>query len=48
MANYGGFYKGEKKKQKKERQEVLAQKAQPSEAVFTPPLIVPKGKNKNV
>lgn len=52
MANYGGFYKGDKKKPKKKELESLAQKAedQPSwsaGSTFTLPEIIPKGKSKD-
>ena len=52
MANYGGFYKGDKKKQKKGKLEDLAKKASGSasfmgESTFKLPEILPKGKNKN-
>lgn len=50
MANYGGFYKGDKKKQKKDKLENLAKKSQPSDtfgSAFTLPEILPKGKNRN-
>ena len=46
MANYGGFYKGDKKKPKKQELEHLAKKAE-SQAVLTLPEIIPKGKSKN-
>ena len=46
MANYGGFYKGDKKKPKKNQLESLAKKAE-DQSVFTMPEIIPKGKNKN-
>lgn len=47
MANYGGFYKGDKKKPKKDKLEDLAKKAQDT-SVFMPPTIIPKGKDKGV
>ena len=50
MANYGGFYKGDKKKQKKDKLENLARKSQGPDSFgspFTLPEILPKGKNKN-
>lgn len=46
MANYGGFYKGDKKKRKKDQLENLAKKAEAPQT-FTPPVIIPKGKQKN-
>lgn len=46
MANYGGFYKGDKKKPKKEKFEDLAKKAM-STTTFTLPEILPKGKAKH-
>ncbi|GEM_PF-1027562 len=51
MANYGGFYKGDKKKPKKGQLENLASKVEGQSGlgapVFTLPEILPKGKNKN-
>ncbi|MBI2036222.1 hypothetical protein HYT17_01155 [Candidatus Microgenomates bacterium] len=51
MANYGGFYKGDKKKPKKERLANLAAKVEGQgefgAPVFSLPKIIPKGKNKN-
>lgn len=46
MANYGGFYKGDKKKPKKDKIENLAKKAE-DVSMFTPPVILPKGKSKD-
>lgn len=46
MANYGGFYKGDKKKPKKNQVEHLAKKAE-SQPVMTLPEILPKGKSKD-
>lgn len=46
MANYGGFYKGDKKKQKKGQLENLAKKAQSNQPTLTMPEILPKGKTK--
>ena len=47
MANYGGFYKGDKKKPKKDKLEGLAKKVEGMESSFTLPEILPKGKQKN-
>lgn len=51
MANYSGFYKGDKKKPKKEKLEQLARKTQSqpfmAKATFVPPAIIPKGKSKD-
>jgi len=51
MANNGGFYKGEKKKQKKDKLEDLAKKGEVGNSwtapTFTLPTIAPKGKDKN-
>lgn len=48
MANFGGFYKGDKKKPKKGQLDNLAKKVQFStQPTFTLPEILPKGKIKN-
>ena len=47
MANYGGFYKGDKKKPKKEVFERKALKIESNQPSFTLPEIIPKGKTKN-
>lgn len=52
MANYGGFYKGDKKKPKKNKLEDLAKRVESgsqawvSSSEFVPPQIIPKGKIK--
>ena len=51
VANYGGFYKGDKKKPKKETLEKKASKVESTSPswgspTFSLPQVLPKGKNK--
>ena len=46
MPNHGGFFKGDKKKPKKNKLENIANKIQ-SQPTFVLPEILPKGKGKS-